>query len=462
MSNKFVRASKYRHAFGTANKRDQCHDNLKVSRSAWDTNLISVNQIFIAVNLEVGGGGAFAVLPHTQVGKLPDNLPVFNGHAAAVLDTDFNPFNDHIIASASEDCKAMVWSIPKDGLKESINTPTLTLSGHGRKVGHVLFNPVADNILATSSADMTVKIWDISSGQEKYELVGHAEIIQSICWSWQGNLLATACKDKRVRVFDVRSKKIAHEASGHQGIKGARVVTMGDSTYICSTGFSKTSDRQVFIWDTRNFASPIKQENIDTASGLLIPNYDSDTNMLYIAGKGDGNIRYFEWVEEDKNIYLLSEYKSADPLRGLCFLPKRACNISECEVARIFKVHPTFVEPISFKVPRKADGFQADLFPKTIGGDAALKTAEWLSGKTCGPKMIDLEHGYVVPAAKEFVTTGNVEGVASVQPVVPMNEKEYQDAYHALRKETEELKSTVAAREAKIRQLEAQLSLLAK
>lgn len=119
--------------------------------------------------------------------------------------------------------------------------------------------------------------------------------------------------------------------------------------------------------------------------------------------QGDGNIRYFEWVEEDKNIYLLSEYKSADPLRGLCFLPKRACNISECEVARIFKVHPTFVEPISFKVPRKvrcvtclylqmqADGFQADLFPKTIGGDAALKTAEWLSGKTCGPKMVCLD-----------------------------------------------------------------------
>lgn len=58
-----------RHAFGTANKRDQCFDNLKVSRSAWDTNLVSANQQFIAVNLEVGGGGAFAVIPQSQVGK---------------------------------------------------------------------------------------------------------------------------------------------------------------------------------------------------------------------------------------------------------------------------------------------------------------------------------------------------------------------------------------------------------
>jgi coronin-1B/1C/6 len=40
-----------------------------------------------------------------MTGKLPDSLPVYNGHTAAVIDTDFNPFNNHIIASASEDCK---------------------------------------------------------------------------------------------------------------------------------------------------------------------------------------------------------------------------------------------------------------------------------------------------------------------------------------------------------------------
>jgi coronin-1B/1C/6 len=50
-------------------------------------------------------GGAFTVIPHTKVGKLPDTLPVFNGHGGAVLDTDFNPFNDYVVASASEDCK---------------------------------------------------------------------------------------------------------------------------------------------------------------------------------------------------------------------------------------------------------------------------------------------------------------------------------------------------------------------
>ena len=81
-------------------------------------------------------GGSFAILPHSSTGKAADTMPVVNGHMGAVLDTDFNPFNDHIIASGSEDTKVMVWTIPEGGLaRESLSVPTLTLTGHGRKVG---------------------------------------------------------------------------------------------------------------------------------------------------------------------------------------------------------------------------------------------------------------------------------------------------------------------------------------
>ena len=73
-------------------------------------------------------------MPHSSTGKQTDALPVFNGHAGAVLDTDFNPFNDHIIASASEDCKVMIWKIPPNGLTDNCNTPVVTLAGHGLKV----------------------------------------------------------------------------------------------------------------------------------------------------------------------------------------------------------------------------------------------------------------------------------------------------------------------------------------
>lgn len=65
-----------------------------MTRSAWDTNLAKVNSKFLAVNLEAGGGGQFMVLPLDCVGKIASDYPVVAGHAAAVLDTDWNPFND--------------------------------------------------------------------------------------------------------------------------------------------------------------------------------------------------------------------------------------------------------------------------------------------------------------------------------------------------------------------------------
>ncbi|KAJ3031684.1 UNVERIFIED_CONTAM: Coronin-2B [Siphonaria sp. JEL0065] len=469
---RFVRASKYRHVFGTPNKRDQCYDNLKVSRSAWDTNLVKVNSLFISVNIEAGGGGAFAVIPHANTGKFSE-VPQFVGHTSAVLDTDFNPFNDHIVASGSEDSRVMVWSIPEGGPTANIDTPVLTLNGHGRKVGHVLFHPTADNVLLSASADYTVKLWDISTGQQKSEFANvHADLIQGLSFNYNGSLVATTCKDKKLRVFDVRTGAVVAEVNGHQGIKGSRVEWMGSYDKFVTTGFSRSSERQLYVWDFANLTSgePLKSETIDTASGLLIPKYDADTNVLYVAGKGDGNIRYYEWVDDEKGLYPLSEYKSSDPLRGIGFLPKRACAINECEVARIYKVHPTYVEPISMKVPRKSDTFQADIFPDTDGPEPALTADEFFSGKNANPKLISLEKGFVPSiAATTFVTTGTVDmsGGGAISPgrvsgtrTPVATEKELAEQVTVLRKENEDLKSQVNNKDIRIRQLEAQLEQL--
>ena len=117
---------------------------------------------------------------------------------------------------------------------------------------------------------------------------------------------------------------------------------------------------------------------------------------MYLAGKGDGNIRYFEIIDEAPFSYFVSEFKTANPQRGVAWLPKRGCrycnrlffyesscshvnnrtflfnycfnlapnvsilpdnitvNIADCEIARAYKLHPKgSIEPIGFTVPRK-------------------------------------------------------------------------------------------------------------
>ncbi|KAF0392119.1 DUF1900-domain-containing protein [Gigaspora margarita] len=449
---RFVRASKFRHVFGTAARYENCFDNVKVSTNAWDTNLVKVNPVFVAINWNAGGGGAFAVIPHKNVGKISDGIPLYRGHTAPVLDTDFATFNDYVIASGSEDSKVMIWNIPEElGEPESPDIePVAKLNGHGRKVGHVLFHPVADNVLASSSADLTVKLWDIEKGQEKQALQGFLDFIQSISWNYNGSLLATTCRDKKLRIFDIRSGNVVQEASSHQGIKGSRVAWLGDTDRILTTGFSKMSDRQLYLWDSANLDKPLKNIMVDTSSGVLMPFYDSDLKIL------DGNIRYYE-LENDE-LFFLAEYKSSGPQRGMSFMPKRGINVTECEIARAYKVSSNTIEPISFVVPRKSDAFQSDLFPPTLSGEPALSADEFFAGKDAKPKTVSLENGFQAKEKKEFVSAAPKEE-ENVLPT-PKTEKEYQDAYHQLRQENEDLRNQLAQRDVAIRALTVQLEQL--
>src|ERR1700712_3800689 len=64
-------------------------------------------------------------------------------------------------------------------------------------------------------------------------------------------------------------------------------------------------------------------------------------------------------------------------------------------------VNDSYIEPISFTVPRRAEVFQSDIYPPATGVKPAVSAAEWLSGKDGVPAKIDLESIYEGNAPKE-------------------------------------------------------------
>jgi coronin-1B/1C/6 len=389
----FIRTSKYRHVFCDTPRADAIFSNLRLSTVTGDQSYIKSNGIYFAVAVQ-GGGGPFQVVNMDKPGKIPGEAPVIQGHSAAVLDFDFNPFHDQMIASGSEDQTVKVWGIPEGGLTDNITDPLVDLHGHQRKVTMLKFHPTASNVLASVSSDHTVKLWDIEKGQEMTQCTGaHTELINDLSWNWEGDFYATSCKDKNVRIINARDGSVTNTiTTAHDGAKSIKTTYLGSTGLLLSCGFTRQSMRQFKIWDPRNTSTHLKQMDVDQAAGVIMPFYDNDTQILYLAGKGDGNIRYYELVgENSSDIFPINDYRSSVSAKGACFVPKTKLNVMKCETARILKLTSNSVDPLVFTVPRKSESFQDDIFPDTAGQTPAHTQDEWFGGSSKGPVMVSLD-----------------------------------------------------------------------
>jgi coronin-1B/1C/6 len=159
--------------------------------------------------------------------------------------------------------------------------PVARIDASPRKIGQVLFHPTAAHVLASASGEHTVKIWDLAHATARAVLVGHGDAIQSVAFSPTGTCLATTCRDRKVRLFDPRAgREAVRVAEGHGGIKGARVVWMGELDKIATTGFSKMSDRLVGIWETGGLGN-VKTLVLDQSAGVVMP-FWTDNRILFL------------------------------------------------------------------------------------------------------------------------------------------------------------------------------------
>ncbi|XP_046982633.1 coronin-2B-like isoform X2 [Schistocerca americana] len=400
-----VRSSKFRHVYGAPAKREHCYENIKITKNAHDGHFCAVNPKFVAVVTEVAGGGTFVVLPISETGRLDFNASRVTGHRGPVLDIKWNPFNDNIIASCSDDCTVKLWYIPDNGLATHLSDWIVDLHGHKRRVGYIEWHPTAENILVSAGFDHLMIVWDVGSGDAVNVIDCHPDVIYSMSFNRDGSLIATTCKDKKLRVIEPRKGIVFSEGVCHAGTKACKAVFLGNTGRILTTGFSRHSDRQYAVWSQSDLSQPLCIETIDSSSGVLFPYYDHDTRVLFLAGKGDGNIRYYEVVDQAPWLHYLNQFLSGSPQRGLGFMPKRGCDVHQCEIFRFYKLHATkgMCEPISMIVPRKSDQFQDDLYPDTAAPTPALSAQEWLSFKNRNPVLMSMKTGVTVHTHKPRV-----------------------------------------------------------
>lgn len=387
-----VRPSKFRHVYGLPTRKECCYTDISVVRSGNDGNFCAVNPTFLAIVADT----TFVVIPINQTGRIDFQCCKVIGHTGQILDLKWNPFDDQMIASASDDCTIKIWKIPEGGLTNNLSECAIELVGHKRKVMHIEWHPTASNVLISAGFDHLICVWDIGNAEKPLLNVisCHVDMIYSLAINRDGSLIATTSKDKKLRVIEPRSGIVVSEGICHMGTKCSKAVFL-DNNRILTTGFSRHSDRQFAVWDQHDLKKPLVQEVIDSSSGVVTPYFDYDTRMIYLAGKGDGNIRYYEVVDEPPYVYYLNQFLSGQPQKALGFMPKRGVTVSQCEVFRFYKLHAAgnICEPISMIVPRKSTLFQSDLYPDTLANVPAIGAKEWFSGRNVQPMLRSMKTG---------------------------------------------------------------------
>ena len=149
---------------------------------------------------------------------------------------------------------------------------------------------------------------------------------------------------------------------------------------------------ELAAYDPRNLSDRLATHKLPSSSSTSMLFEDPDNSLLFVAGKGDGSINFFEIESDAPCIHTLSDYKSNTPQNGMTLLPKSCCNVKNCEIARVLKLSGTRVEPIRIEVPRQESSFfQDDLYPDTWDGQPTMSANEWAKGANTARNTVSLE-----------------------------------------------------------------------
>ena len=115
---------RFRHIFGDPIREK--YEGTEYSTTGSESCLIKGNNKFFAWPWRSTGGGTLAILRSNNPHRLPSTIPLIRGHTGPILDLDFNPFNENVIATASEDSSIKIWNIPEEYTSD-LNEPALNL-----------------------------------------------------------------------------------------------------------------------------------------------------------------------------------------------------------------------------------------------------------------------------------------------------------------------------------------------
>ncbi|TPX60891.1 hypothetical protein PhCBS80983_g01502 [Powellomyces hirtus] len=428
---RFQNISKYRNAVLSAAKREEWY-SFSPSQLNVSGDQIPIHASGHSVAFRSGvAGNTVGIQSLSKTGRSAPGAPHIH-IGAHVCSLQFSPWNTSgefdTLAVGGDEGTVKLFDLPWETDNATFISPSWTQTCHDRRVEDLVFHPSAGGILTTAGGSH-IKVWDVSRNDPVFTLADVGEVAQSISWKESGSLLASASKDNLLRMFDPR-QGVAPIASGqaHTGIKASKVIWIGNTDLLFTTGFSQRRDREYGLWDSRNLSKPIILNKVDTSPGVITPLYDSDTAMMFLVGKGDSRINWIELQTEGTPSVTpgVLAYSSGSVVSGATLVPKAALNVMDCEVARLLTVASdgSAIIPVTVVVPRKSHAdFHADIFPETLSGNPRMDVSKWLEGGNVIPERISLDPKLKTASTEEMgrsASTPSASPATAIRSNVPL------------------------------------------
>ena len=164
--------------------------------------LMAVNGQFLAMAWK--DKGKIVIVNSLNPKYIQPDSPYFLRNNSNILDLEFSPFNNNILASGYSDKSVLLWKIPKEGLIKNIKDENTIYNQHINKINYINFNPIASDVICSSTIKGEIHIWSVEKRDNFIEFKSDFPTIVS--WNQNGNLIGATTKNNNINIFDPRNK----------------------------------------------------------------------------------------------------------------------------------------------------------------------------------------------------------------------------------------------------------------
>ena len=299
-----------------------------------DGRLLSVNNKFLAMSSNTTG--KILIVDSSKPCDINNNNNFTRGFKYGdVLDIEFCPYNNNLLASASGNL-VLLWKIPDGNFNNNAIKDCNIYNKHNKEVNYVSFNPVIKNMLCSSDLDNEIHIWN----EEKLECCNKYKLDENtsmISWSPKGDLVGVTTKKQYINILDHREENIFLKKHINDGPFSPKFVWVDDNSFaaVCSSQ-SKKEPKMLKLWDLRKIKEDNSNEgeiasiNIETYKYTnSIPFINRELKLIYVTKRDSNPIYVFNYREGKlkKETYNLNS-----EITSLALFDKNCLNPNEKEI----------------------------------------------------------------------------------------------------------------------------------